>query len=426
MLLLLLLIALLPAAASYDLDMMIGNDNLTYGLARNNDDGKSFGSKIDLGLGRHELSASLSGMTVKGYHTDRGDVRGRYDSFNFGYSYLFEWNMPYDMLFLKPYAGLTLIGNMGMDWIQNAVHTVLGKKKVDLPYDIDGLYFYPAIGLEAGYLHDMTDDIRIGIYDKLTYRMNFGLSNDMAFIMSLNDKLDIRLGYSFEKNLTGENDSHEVQAIRNTGFMLSSSVHAGLFAFEFRTNFSKHISYGLIGFNPLAFLDMESFDDTGISYTVGVEYGYPGYMHRLILADHNLQFRCKYAGGETVIGSERRTNDASFAIGYDFIWDMGSFSPFVAPWAGMSQYMYFSPNWQTNRPDVMIEAYRPAVGCDVGVRMMEKGMVCIGGAGLSLDLGLSLAWNIGASTIDVSHYDEYRSHISPVDARVFLDLVFHI
>ena len=426
MILLVLTISIFPCFATYDLNLMIGNDNLTYGLGRNNDDGKSFGSKIDLGLDRHDVSASLSGMTVKGYRTDKGDVRGRYDSFNLGYSYLFDWDFDRDKITLQPYVGFNLIGNLGMEWVQNTVHTVLGKKLVDLPYDFDEVLFHPTIGLELGYLHAITDDFSMGIYDKFSYRIHFGLSNDIVMLLRFDDKLDIRLGYAYAENLTGENNTYEVQTLRDSGFILSSSVHAGLFAFEFRTNFSERISYGLMGFNPLAFMDMESFDDTGRSYTVGLEYGYPGYMHRLILEDHNWQFRCKYAGGETIIGSEKRANDASFSIGYDFLWEMGNFSPFVAPWGGISQYIYFKQNWTTNRPDMMIEAYRPAIGCDAGVRMIRKGSVCIGGTGLSVDLGLSLAWNIGASTIDASLYEEYRSHISPVDARVFLDLVFHI
>ena len=420
------IVFLLPSLYGAHLDMMIGNDNKTFGLGRNLDDGRSFGSVIDFEYDHHHVNASLTGMTVKGYRTENGDVKGRYDSFNLGYGYLFDWNLGHDVLSLQPYVGVNLIGNLGMDWVQNAVHDALGRKKVYLPYDYEKVLIHPSVGLQLGWQHHFLDDFSFGLHDTLSYRIHFGLSNDIALDFHFGERLGFSLGYAFEKDLTGVTNSHAVQAIRDTGFFFTSSVHAGLFALEYRTNFSNMVSYGLVGMNPLAFMDMESFEDTGRTVSIGREWGYPSYMHRLIFTDHDWQIRSKYRTSEIEIGSEKRVANSSFALGYDFIWEKGIFSPFIAPWGGMSQYIYFKQDWTLNRPEILIQHYMPTIGFDAGVRILEKGRVRVGGSGFSIDVGLSLAWNMGAESVDLNGYEEFKTRVAPIEARGFLDLVFYL
>ena len=419
-------VLMLPSIFGAHLDMMLGNDNRTFGIGRNLDDGRSFGSVVDFVYGNHRVSASLTGVTVKGYRTDSGDIRARHDSLELGYSYLFSWNPGHEELRLQPYAGVSIVGNLGLDWVQNAVHEVLGRKKVYLPYDYEKVRVFPSLGMECGWLHDFHDGFSIGFSDRFSYRMQLGFYDDVSLDFRFGEGLDLSLGYAFEKNLTGGCNTQEVQAIRDTGFFLSASIRAGLLVLDYRTNLSEKVSYGLIGVDPLAFMDMESFRDTGRSVSIGREWGYPSYMHRLTLSLQNWQLRMKYRTSEIEIGSEKRVANSSFALGYDFIWEIGQFSPFIAPWGGMSQYVYFRQNWTTNNQDILIEHYMPAIGLDVGVRMLEKGFLCAGGSSFSLDAGLSLGWNIGAESVDLDGYDEFADRVSPIEARFFLDLVFHI
>ena len=421
-----LLIPLMTVSAKMGLDMMIGNDNMTFGLGRNLDDGKSFGAEIDLTFDNHYVSASLSGITVRGYTTEEGLVQGRYDSFNIGYGYRFNWKFGHEELELQPFAGFDLLGNLGMEWVQNLVHKVIGKQKVSLPYDYDTPIFLPILAVEAGWIHDFSNGFSLGIYDELSYRIHFGLHNDVGLLFRFGERFDLSFGYAYEQDLTEGDSCYGVQAARYSGFMMKSSVHAGIFTLEYLVNFSEGISFGLMGFNPLAFMDMESFNDTGRSLAVGGEYGWRGYMHRLTLTDHNWQFRSKYIGGELEVGSDRRVGNASFAIGYSFLWELGHFSPFVSPWAGMSQYLYFRQDRVLNQLEMLVEHYMPTIGCDVGVRMLEKGTVCVGGSSFSVDAGVSLGWNIGEGNVDVNGFEEFRKKMTPFEARVFIDLVFYI
>lgn len=406
---------------AYELDLLMGNDNVTYGLANNNDDGLSFGSKLSLSLGFHDLGLELKGITNRGYTIDDVLYQGRYDELIFSYDYDFIIDFGRNSLILSPKARVSLIGDLGFDWIQNTYHELIGKKEVDLPYDYASFHLVPGIGFLMEFDYHIGNNYLFLLND-LEYNPCFSISNSTFIGFNLDNFIRLSLGYSYIRSLEGEINTHYIQGIRDSGLLLKANLDGGLFAMEYTTNLISDISYGLIGVNPLVFFGEDSYEDNNLFINVGAEFGYPGYMHRLSLGYKNFLFGIKYLGGELEVGTGKRVTNAVFYFSYDFIWEKRIVSPFIRPYLGINKYSYYRQNQTSNLAEPLIYGLTPTVGLELGLRFLDRSQFIVDSDCYRFNLGLSLSYNFLASNLSHPSYPEFDQKLSPVSARIFFEI----
>lgn len=407
--------------AAYDLEILIGNDNVTYGLANNNDDGLSFGSKVSLSLGSHDLSLELKGITNRGYTIDDILYQGRYDEMIFSYGYDFILESERNSLILSPQFRLSLIGDLGFDWIQNTYHDLIEKKEVNLPYDYDSFYLVPGIGFMMEFDHHFGNN-NLFVLNDLNYTPGFSVINSTFIGFNLDNFIRLSLGYRYIGSLEGEINTHYIQGTRDSGLLMKTNLDGRLFAMEYTINLFSDVSYGLIGINPLAFLGKNSYEDNSLFINVGAEFGYPGYMHRLSLGYKNYLFGIKYVGGELEVGSNKRMTNAVFYFSYDFIWEKKTASPFIRPYLGINKYSYYRQNQTNNLTELLIYGLTPTVGLELGLRFLDKSQFIVDSDCYRFNLGLSLSYNFLAKSISSPSYPEFDQKLGPISARIFFEL----
>lgn len=421
--------SLFPAVAApggSSLDLMFGNDNITYGIVRNSDDGLTYGLKAAYEDGPLQIALSLGSVTVRGAAGEDGLVRGRYDELTLGVRWTFAWTAGRAHLRLAPFGGLALVGPLGLAEVQNLHHRVMGKAPVELPQERGTVGVYPTAGLGVWCGGPAGGLVAVALEDALAARIPLDLHNTIAVAVEAGGRLRCALGWRTAVDLEKGRGAHAAQIRRDNGVELALGVDGGLLALDYRANLGGRFAYGLVGIDPLAFRDMESFDDLGVAVAMGVEAGTPIQMHRLAFEWSGWVLKLAYKGGEVEVGTMERRAFADYALGRRVLWERGVLSPFVLPFLGAKQYIFYKPGISGRGDETLLREYRFMAGLEAGARVGGKGALRIGGCSYSLDTGVGLKLCLSADSVPAARFPGLERFVRTWELKWFADILIDL
>lgn len=128
-----ILLCCFPAFAS-NMFVGIGNDTWNNGLSENFDDQLSFRILSEIFFNDFNININSNAYTNRGWKDsqDSDFYNGRLDVFNASVGYTFNLT---DNIQIRPEAGISVSGNLGMQAAQNLVHEFMDLNYVELNYD---------------------------------------------------------------------------------------------------------------------------------------------------------------------------------------------------------------------------------------------------------------------------------------------------
>jgi hypothetical protein len=234
------------------------NDSVTLGLSDNPDDLRSFG--MESSYHHHsgwELSTSMFGLTYRDRSEDEDDS-GRYDELFLQGGKLFHFHVsdkdPQIQVDLTPFLGVSFIGNLGLEDVQNLVHRIFSIEPVYLDYDTDELVILPYAGARASFVYtepapwfsvsQMVFRAYTEIYHSFlfTSRVSAGISIGQS-TEAVSD-LRVGLGYTWAHAYDGGGFTHERVTMSETGLTAFLRGNFGVFAFSYIWYLEQLQGYG--------------------------------------------------------------------------------------------------------------------------------------------------------------------------------------
>lgn len=361
--LLLILLLTLPlsglVAQLSTLEIGTGNDWVTFGLGNNQDDGHSF-------------SVYLNGETTKGFGfslildgvTDQQFSHERYGALALSLSQRLSLRLaPAVTLSLEPAIGVAAAGNLGLEWIQNTLHGLLGRAPVNLPEADQQLRVHPSLSLKGdGALFLGRSSVHLLVSASYTHALEGSLNG--AISLEMMDTLHLGGGVS-RLYPASDYPSQQLRVQQYSGPYLFSIYDGSLIKTRWMTFPTTGFSYGTFGFDPLAFTREKRFTHADWAVAGGISYDPAGYQTRLAsLRYRNAVLAIRYSNGPLAQGSGQRRNIGSWSLGY--FTPIGPttllFRPTIELYGGFKRFNLVQG---FNTP--LIDKLRPVIGVEVGL-----------------------------------------------------------
>lgn len=294
---LLIIAVALPATdkkpALQSLTFGIGNDLFTYGIARNNDDFRSYGSRLFAQVAPWQLEVLFDGYTTRGWKTDWEDentwFQGRFDQLHVRLRMIthpLQSTLP-DTLFLTSSfsLGLHAAGYLGLQNVQNWVHNFIHVPEVHLPYEqIDNtkVSIQAQEVLNLSYLLSIakTDsgNIGIGLSAGAFYIPGFESAQEagLAFSLFSGHALlgELKVGYRWVQDYTGwETKAVMDEAYSGQFYRLRAQV--GVFSLLYDYYPKYRLAFGIMSFDSGIFFQKKTWNETDFTVTVGIATNLP-------------------------------------------------------------------------------------------------------------------------------------------------------
>ena len=395
---------------------LIYNDSVTLGLSDNPDDLRSFGMES---MYRHrsgwEFSTSIFALTYRDRSEDE-DESGRYDELFLQGGKLFHFHFsdkdPHMRVDLTPFFGLSLMGNLGLEDVQNLVHRIFSIESVHLEYDISELAVLPYAGAKASFVYtepapwfsvsDMVFHAYAEVYHSFlfTSRVSAGVAIGQA--TPAVSEIMIGLGYTWAHAYDGGGITHERVTMSETGLTGSLNGNFGVFAFSYTWYLDRLQGYGGLGFSLGLDSDV-SWTRSDILLSLGMT------LPRGILAT-TLRYRLIKDFGITVTnmykmapyddGGRTREILSQWVIGGDYEirqLELGWMRPFAGLGMGVRRFLIMKDadesTIDSNGRVRDFSAVRVVADATVGLRFFPEGQITFQGVAYGVELSGGLQYS---------------------------------
>ncbi len=421
----------------------LGNDNITYGIARNNDDRLSFGARIVVDAPIWWVELDFEGYTNRGWRTDWQEPStfydGRYDIIRLGYGMRFQPLkniLPVWMeIKISPYGGLNFSGNLGLVKIQNAFHKLINRPYLTIPYDAGTTPVRISAELNIG--------ISLAGKWKLPNTENGFLSaavemksrNIPAFETSQKAELSLNLlsgdlpvirvwgGWQWtQSHIDWPTEGLIAQA--SAGPSLGFDVRAGILAVKYYVNPSNRIGYGVVSVDAGILLRKPTWKRSEVFITMGIGYSMGRSLHifkfnanMIRIPGLSLVTTVQYKGGPLDSHDEetnpqnprKRSNNSSWIVSAEWQPPDGLCGGWVAPyvsaglgvriWDMVEHTNHIRTGAAMGPLNVIYDGARPLVDLEVGLRFIPLGAVKAGNTAYQLELSAGGAYVFGTEKI---------------------------
>ncbi len=356
-----LLFATLPLWAGVSaIAIGTGNDWITMGLGNNQDDGHSFSFITDLTFD----SAARLCLFVEGVTDQQSAPKERFDSTTLVASYPIRLTAPKRTTFsLTPQLGVTMVGDLGLEWVQNLFHTALGRVLVSLPSAFATTAVYPYFGATLSARHPWTL-VDLGMTLSGTHIPTWESEATVTAELTLSSFFTIAGGYSYQWNHSAST-AQARKAAQYRGPLFSFSYDAHLVRTSWTALLSSDFAYGYFTFNPLALREPQRFVSGDLTFSAGITYDLYGLQTRIAAIRYKtISCTVHYSNGQMGSDNLYRRNIGSWSIGK--IFRLGS----AEAWAHPSVQIYGGIkrlNLVKHYTETQLETARPLYGVQIGL-----------------------------------------------------------
>ena len=388
---LILILLLFPLCAlgafTLDFDNRIligtGNDRLSMGLSKDNDDFVAFNSFLTVINGPARFHIYLDAYTDP-------EADARHDELVFSAAWSFYPYRDDRITFeIRPSAGVDIDGNLSLSKIEKLLDVITGNAFIDIPY-VGENTILPYADLMVVGSYRITDRLRFGMYLLPQYWEKFSF-NFGAF-------LDYRRsGYS----LTYDGS-----------WTLTTRLDFGIVVFEHRRNLSQSLSFGTFILDIGGFFREKTWDYSDTYAGVGLQkingIDFVTQQARLMLSrQSSITLLSRYVSGFPVIRKENpheRIRRVYKMISLGFLWEPPElafwiFEPFVELDAGYTTWqLEFIYNDRT--PRTTLDPLHTAFAqLRAGLYVIPEGDVVFDGSTLQLTVAFDLNYFFNADRI---------------------------
>lgn len=266
-------------------ELGLGNDNITGGLSRNDDDFRTFGIYANVFWKDYTFFSRFDSFTFKDYGY-------RYDILTVGA----KKNFVFDNLYVvNASLGLQLKGPLGGEFMQNTIHKLFNIALLYLEYEPSQLHFSAEAGVEA-YM-----DKRFSPY--IAARTGFDWRAEAGVRLRMDEFSVATLTYSYD-------------VFSRHGLNLSIDADNGFMRTTYTTNFLDRYGYGCTYINPFKPLKGNGNTVGGAIYMTGHTFSYSMIEMRFGFAEKFTAFlNIKFATGSLNKNPNYRLDDNIYGIG---------------------------------------------------------------------------------------------------------------
>lgn len=423
-----------------------GNDNVTYGIARNNDDRLSYGARVVVDAPIWWTELDFEGYTNRGWRkdwtkpaTDGNFYEGRYDVFRIGYGmrfHPFAQQLPSWLQFnASPYAGLYLAGNLGLVEVQNTFHKIIHRPYLKITYDEGTTPIRASAELSldlsfAGRWHlrkTESGSFSVAIEASTVNVPAIQTSQEVGLSLNLlsGDLPVIRIwsGWQWMQSYT-DWPTQRLMAQESTGPLLGFDVRAGLLAVKYYANPSTRVGYGIVSVDAGMFLRKPTWKASEVFITMGMGYSMGNSLH---IFKFNTNIRqvpglsivtnVHYKGGPLDPKSEesdptsprKRSNNSSWFLSAEWQMPQGLWNNWVTPYvsAGVGVRLWDLVEHTNHIQDdsideplkVIYDGMRPLVDMEIGVRIIPPGLIKAGNTTYQIELSAGATYVFATKNI---------------------------
>ncbi len=413
------------------------NDSVTLGLTDNPDDLRSYGMEV---LFSHasgwDFYTSIFGLTFRA--RDAAEGSGRYDELILQAGRLFHFDFGFPgtriLVDVTPFAGITLMGNFGLDWAQNFVHDVFSIEPVVLEYDVSRSTISPHFGSRLSFSYSepapwfSNTDLIFRASAEVSHAISYvsTASTDISIGQSSSSVVDVMVGlgyswaYPYDDSFT-----HERVTMSETGLTGFLRGRFGLFRFSYRWYLDRLQGYGGMGFH-LDFDDDIAWESSDLILSIGLSF--PEQMLssslRYVLFDDVSVFATNMYK-MVPLSDDGRTREivTHWILGGDYefsYWDVGWMRPFARLGAGVRRFLVMedsdSPLDSNGRVRVF-SAVCLVVDASAGFRFFPDGRLHYQGAAYGVEVSFGARFSdtdrvIQASeSYDLQFTDRWRPYV---------------
>lgn len=404
------------------------NDSVTLGLTDNPDDLRSYGMEVMYShTSGWDMYGSLFGMTFRSRNDDTESESGRYDELILRGGRLFHFDLGSSetkiLVDVTPFAGVTLMGNFGLDAVQNFVHDVFSIELVDLEYDVPRVIFTPHFGsiVSFSYIEPAPWFSGTDMIFRATAEVSHAISlvstasTDISIGQARLSVVDVMvgLGYSWAHPYD-DSFTHERVTMSETGLTAFLRGHFGMFRFSYRWYLDRLQGYGGMGF-LLNFDDDVQWERSDLMLSVGLslpEQMLSTSFRYVLFRDMGVFITNMYK--MIPLSEDGRTREivTHWILGGDYefsYWDIGWMRPYVQFGAGIRRFLVMEDD-----PDSVIDsngrvrAFSESclvVEANAGFRFFPDGRLNFQGAAYGLEVAFGVRFSDTSRVIQTSQYD---------------------
>ena len=420
-----------------------GNDNITYGIARNNDDRLSYGARIVADAPKWWAELDFEGYTNRGWRTDWQEPSsfydGRYDVIRLGYGMRFQplaKILPSWMeIKLSPYAGVHLAGNLGLVAVQNAFHKIINRPYLTITYDEGTTPVHASMELSL--------DLSIAGRWKLprtekgsfSFAMEAKSRNIPTFETSQESGLSLNLlsdglpvirvwgGWRWTQSHIGWT-TERLMAEESTGPLIGFDVRAGVLAIKYHVNPSTRVGYGIISVDAGLLFREPSWRRSEVFITMGAGYSMGRSLHifkfntnMMRIPGLSLVATVQYKGGPLDPRDEegnpqnprKRSNNSSWILSAEWQSPDGWWNGWVTPYASagigiriwdlVEHTNHIKTGAASGPLTVIYDGARPLVDLEAGLRIIPPGLIKAGNTAYQIELSAGGTYVFGTEDI---------------------------
>ena len=386
-LILLLLVALLSAPAfRFDFDNRIligsGNDKLTMGLSKNDDDFLTFNYSFSIQNGPFGFQAYLNAFTDRAHNT-------RHDELILSTSWTFNLFEDDHVRFrLRPTAGIDIDGNLGLSGVQAFYDKMRKEEYADIPYTDDTTVKpYADVLLEGTYR--IAKHLRIGMDLVPQYWENFRF-NIGAFVNW--KRSSYRIGWDGNWNMT-------------------TTLDFGIIVFQHRKELGGTIGFGTIMIDVLSPLRPCSWENSDAYMSLGIQQisDFEFIAQQVIFRLNDwaaITYLSRYTSGFPDLDDNNpqeriQRNHTNNALGFAVILpSMWAFTPFVELDAGLARWQIdflYSDGFSPRKTlDPLNTAF---IQLKLGASIIPEGLLKVDATTITLAVSLDLNYYFKADEI---------------------------
>lgn len=409
--------ALYAGHQSTSLSALMYNDSITLGLSDNPDDLRSYGSEISFSHSSGwDVYSSLFGITYRDRGDDPSDEDGgRYDEFLLqgGYQFHFDIseNDPEMILNITPFAGITFVGNLRLDVVQNFVHDFFSIERVSLDYDITEAIVTPHVGTKVVFTY--AEPAPWFSRSQLVFRSESDVVHAVSFVSKASTSISVGqrttslytimlgLGYSWAHAYAG-GETHERVTMSETGVTAFLQGHFGVFAFSYTWFLDRLQGFGGLGVS-INFDDSQEWDGNDVQLSLGMiapQAMTATSLRYTLVNDIGVSVTNMYKMIPLSDNGRRREIISLWLLNGDYefsYWDFGWMRPFAQLGAGVKGYLIMKDaedsSIDSNGRVREMSELRFVANANAGVRFFPDGRFEYQGVAYGLEVSFGVMFN---------------------------------
>ncbi len=420
-----------------------GNDNITYGIARNNDDGLSYGARVVVDAPIWWAELDFEGYTNRGWRSNWADPTtfhdGRYDVIRLGYGMRFQPLRKVVPSWLEitasPYVGLHLAGNLGLVEVQNIFHKIINRPYLTITYDEGTTPVHASaelnldLSIAGKWKLSKTESGFLAMAIEATSRNIPAFETSQEVGLSLNllsgalPVIRIWSGWQWVQSHIAW-PTEQLIAKEMTGPLLGFDVRVGLLSIQYSANPSNRVGYGIVSVDAGILFGKPTWKQSEVFITMGAGYSMGRSLHIFKINTNVLKVpglsivtTIQYKGGpldpedeETNSQNPRkRSNNSSWILSAEWqlpdgIWN-GWVTPYVSAGAGVRTWDLVEHTNHISSGDipgpvkVIYDGVRPLVDLEVGFRVIPPGLIKAGNTTYQIELSVGGTYVFGTQSI---------------------------